>query len=211
MEEIFHAAPGEAEGGAEVVEVDGFVGVGGEEFARLPQAAEAAAGAIRGWRDEVGAAAAQGGEEGGEQLALDLAADERAGEEFRRMPQRLLDVGEEAAQAGLLDRADAHPGTGSEHLVGSLGEVPFECGVKFGDGHGERGVGVAFRRHRIEHAAGREEAHVTVGVLDGEVEGAALLRAGEHEDEGVAGAGHLAGEVQGRAEGGEVEADAADR
>ena len=85
--------------------------------------------------------------------------------------------------------------------------MPRKPGVKFSDGDGQRRVGVAFRRHRIDHAAGREEAHVAVGVLGGEVEGAALGRAGEDEDEGVAGEGHLAGEVHGRAERGEVEAD----
>ena len=72
LEEILHAAMAEPEGGAEVVEVNGFVGVRSEKITRFSQPTVACGEAGCGWRNEIVTSAAQGSEEGFEQFALEI-------------------------------------------------------------------------------------------------------------------------------------------
>ena len=206
LEEIFHAATAEPEGGAEVVEVNGFVGVRSEKITRFSQPAVACGEAGCGWRDEIVASAAQGSEEGFEQFALEIMTDQGFHRCIAGLPDHRLAPVEDCTQAGLLARANSHGGTASEDRLGNVGKRRGQGGMKMRGGNGQCDVAIAGRSHGIQEPAGREETHVAVRVFEAEVEGASGRWAGADKDERETVCRHGSAKEHRRTERGEIEA-----
>ena len=206
LEEILHAAMAEPEGSAEVVEVNGFVGVRSEKITRFSQPTVACGEAGCGWRNEIVASAAQGSEEGFEQFALEIMTDQGVHRCIAGLPDHRLAPVEEGAQAGLLARADSHGGTASEDRLGNVGKRRGQGDMKMRGGNGQCDVAIAGRSHGIQDPAGREETHVAVRMFDAEVEGATDRWAGADKDQRETVCRHGSAKEHRRTEGGEIEA-----